>query len=80
MTILSPLMNRLPPAPNTPAPRAKRPIDSLGRELSGDRALRELLGQFVFPDKVPEPPAEGARNLMPIMLRSTSAARQSRSA
>jgi hypothetical protein len=53
----------LPPAPTLPAPHP-------ASAFSGDRAMMQLQRQLAFnPDKVPEPPTERARSLMPIALR-----------
>src|SRR5271170_1897944 len=53
----------LPPAPTLPAPHP-------ASAFSGDRAMMQLQRQLALnPDKVPEPPTEGARSLMPVALR-----------
>src|SRR5271170_2616098 len=53
----------LPPAPTLPAPRP-------ASTFSGDRAIMQLRRQLALnPDEVPQPPTEGARSLMPIVLR-----------
>ena len=63
---------QLPPAPTLPAPRPNRPVeeDPAQQGFSGDRAMSRLRRQLALhPDKVPEPPEDAARSLLPIILR-----------
>jgi hypothetical protein len=61
---------QLPPAPTLPAPRPNRPVEEDPQGFSGDRAMSRLRRQLALhPDKVPEPPEDAARGVLPIVLR-----------
>ena len=63
--------DRVSPLPGRPLPPpATRPARRASPEFSGDRAMVELQRQLILdPDAIPEPPADDAGALRPIVLR-----------